>query len=69
LKAGRNEARRAIIRSMAAQSHGVSPWGRWFVEALEGYDESGRLARGKSYANTGKVPELDFAGCSRNLSR
>jgi uncharacterized Zn finger protein len=54
---------------MAAQSHGVSPWGRWFVEALEGYDESGRLARGKSYANTGKVPELDFAGCSRNLSR
>ncbi len=38
--------------------YGTTPWGAWFVRALEGYDESGRLGRGKSYANTGKVKEL-----------
>jgi uncharacterized Zn finger protein/superfamily II DNA or RNA helicase len=38
--------------------YGTTPWGAWFVGALEGYDESGRLARGKSYANTGKVKDL-----------
>jgi superfamily II DNA or RNA helicase len=39
---------------------GITPWGAWFAEALEGYDESGRLSRGKSYANTGKVKELSI---------
>lgn len=48
----------------AASSFGLTPWGRWFVEALDGYDESGRLSRGKSYANTGKVSQLDFEGCA-----
>ncbi len=37
---------------------GRTPWGAWFVEALSRFDESGRLARGKSYANTGKVAAL-----------
>jgi len=48
----------------ASQRYGITPWGSWFAEALEGFDESGRLSRGKSYANTGKVPKLDFEGCS-----
>jgi superfamily II DNA or RNA helicase len=48
----------------AAQKYGITPWGRWFAEALADFDESGRLSRGKSYANTGKVPELRFEGCS-----
>ena len=39
---------------------GITAWGAWFVEALEDYDESGRLSRGKSYANTGKVKELSI---------
>jgi uncharacterized Zn finger protein/superfamily II DNA or RNA helicase len=42
--------------------YGTTAWGQWFVEALEGFDESGRLSRGKSYANTGKVFELTAEG-------
>ena len=38
--------------------YGLTPWGRWFAEALDGFDENGRLSRGKSYADTGKVLEL-----------
>jgi uncharacterized Zn finger protein/superfamily II DNA or RNA helicase len=39
---------------------GITPWGAWFIETLEGYDESGRLLRGKNYANTDKVRELSI---------
>ena len=38
---------------------GTTAWGRWFAEALEGFDENGRLSRGKSYARSGKVFELE----------
>lgn len=48
---------------MAARTtYGITAWGRWFAEALEGFDENGRLSRGKSYANTGKVFELSAEG-------
>ncbi|MDR2404416.1 MAG: DEAD/DEAH box helicase [Spirochaetaceae bacterium] len=43
---------------MARQNYGVSPWGKWFVEVLEGYEMGARLDRGRSYANTGKVLSL-----------
>jgi superfamily II DNA or RNA helicase len=47
-----------------ASKYGVTPWGRWFAEALSGFDESGRLSRGASYANTGKVASINFEGRS-----
>jgi superfamily II DNA or RNA helicase len=46
-----------------ANVYGTTAWGRWFAEALEDFDESGRLSRGKSYANTGKVSELAVESC------
>jgi superfamily II DNA or RNA helicase len=50
---------------MAAESHfGITPWGAWFAEALESFDEGGRLTRGESYANTGRVERLEREGCS-----
>jgi SNF2 family DNA or RNA helicase len=42
--------------------YGITPWGRRFAWALEGYDRSGRLARGKNYADAGKVTELLVQG-------
>jgi len=48
----------------AAPRYGITPWGAWFAEALEGFDESGRLSRGKSYANTGRVVSIEFEGRS-----
>jgi superfamily II DNA or RNA helicase len=47
----------------ALKAYGLTPWGAWFIDALLGFDESGRLARGLSYANTGKVAELEVEGC------
>ncbi len=41
---------------------GVTPWGRWFVDALEHSRESARLVRGRSYATTGKVSTIEFEG-------
>jgi uncharacterized Zn finger protein len=32
-------------------------WGKRFIEALEKFTDSGRLARGRSYANNGKIKE------------
>ncbi|GAB4301793.1 MAG: hypothetical protein Kow0091_00360 [Geminocystis sp.] len=32
-------------------------WGQRFIEALESFTDSGRLSRGRSYANNGKVKE------------
>jgi superfamily II DNA or RNA helicase len=45
-----------------ATTFGTTAWGRWFAESLEAFDENGRLSRGKSYANTGKVFELEAEG-------
>ncbi|UTC67050.1 MULTISPECIES: DEAD/DEAH box helicase [unclassified Treponema] len=47
---------------MARQSYGTTPWGAWFLEMLKAYDDSGRLSRGKTYANTGKVNSLVVNG-------
>lgn len=40
---------------MARTEYGTTWWGQKWLEALNGMDYSGRLPRGKSYANTGKV--------------
>ncbi|GHT50058.1 helicase [Spirochaetia bacterium] len=47
---------------MSRQQYGSTPWGKWFVDTLEAYDLGGRLVRGKTYANTGKVLTFDIDG-------
>ncbi|MDR1786822.1 MAG: hypothetical protein LBR23_10240 [Spirochaetaceae bacterium] len=47
---------------MPAQ-YGLTPWGAWFIEALEAYHLDERLDRGRSYANTGKVLSLEIGDC------
>ena len=42
--------------------YGSTAWGKWFLEMLAAYDSAGRLARGKTYANTGKVQSLAING-------
>ena len=39
----------------ARKEYGVSWWGKKWLDALNQIDNSNRLPRGKSYANTGKV--------------
>ena len=41
------------------RKYGTSWWGKKFLEALEEMDYSGRLARGRTYANKGLVLELN----------
>ncbi|HUW71232.1 MAG TPA: SNF2-related protein [bacterium] len=41
---------------------GLTPWGRYFIEAMEGLADEGRLTRGRSYAGSGAVLELDVKG-------
>lgn len=43
---------------MTRTQYGNTPWGKWFLEMLSDYDDAGRLSRGKTYANTGKVNAL-----------
>ena len=40
--------------------YGVTPWGKWFIDVLDSYEMGERLARGMTYANTGRVFSLDF---------
>ena len=47
---------------MARSKYGTMPWGAWFLRMLESYDGNGRVSRGKSYANTGKVDSLVITG-------
>ena len=47
---------------MARSKYGMTPWGAWFLRMLESYDGNGRVSRGKSYANTGKVDSLVITG-------
>jgi len=42
------------------KKYGVTPWGEIFMDAIDGFDESGRLGRGKTYANTGRVLKLEI---------
>lgn len=41
-------------------NYGTTPWGKLFLDALNKHysSDSGRLNRGKSYANTGKVKSI-----------
>ncbi|HOX32488.1 MAG TPA: SNF2-related protein [Spirochaetales bacterium] len=39
---------------------GATAWGRYFVEALEGQADEGRLARGRSYAGNERVAALEI---------
>jgi len=38
--------------------YGITPWGSWFIDMLNSYGLEGRLDRGRTYANTGKVLSL-----------
>jgi len=38
--------------------YGITPWGSWFIDVLNSYGMGGRLDRGRTYANTGKVLSL-----------
>lgn len=41
---------------------GLTPSGRYFIEAMEGLADAGRLTRGRSYAGSGAVLELAIDG-------
>jgi len=41
---------------------GQTWWGQQWINILEGLDESGRLARGRTYANNGSVQSIAFEG-------
>ena len=41
------------------RKYGTSPWGKQFLAALERMDYSGRLGRGKTYANKGLVEAIE----------
>ena len=41
---------------------GQTWWGQQWINLLEGLDESGRLARGRTYANNGSVQSIAFEG-------
>ncbi|MDR1910195.1 MAG: DEAD/DEAH box helicase family protein [Spirochaetaceae bacterium] len=47
---------------MAKNSYGVTPWGKWFMEILDGYRMGERLDRGRRYANAGNVVSLEIKG-------
>jgi len=40
---------------MARKQYGITIWGAELLKVLEQKTDSGRLGRGKTYANTGKV--------------
>ncbi|NJC28379.1 DEAD/DEAH box helicase [Neolewinella antarctica] len=44
------------------RKYGTTWWGAQFLEALQRADNTGRLARGKTYANKGLVLNIDSAG-------
>ncbi len=47
------------------RKYGTSWWGRAFLTALEEADYSGRLGRGKTYANKGLVEQIEYPGPGR----
>ncbi|MEO0734931.1 MAG: SWIM zinc finger family protein, partial [Bacteroidota bacterium] len=44
------------------RKYGTSWWGKAFLEALQAADNSGRLGRGKTYANKGLVLNIESGG-------
>lgn len=51
---------------MAKTLYGTTIWGGEFLKAIERETDSGRLGRGKTYANTGKVYDVKLQ--SRNIN-
>jgi uncharacterized Zn finger protein/superfamily II DNA or RNA helicase len=47
------------------RKYGTTWWGKQFLEALERADNSGRLGRGKTYANKGLVLNIDSTGAGQ----
>ncbi|MFA7083077.1 MAG: DEAD/DEAH box helicase [Arcobacteraceae bacterium] len=45
---------------MAKNNYGTTLWGNEFLQAIEEQTDSGRLSRGKNYANTGKVFDVNL---------
>ena len=45
---------------MARKNYGTTIWGGAFLKAIERETDSGRLSRGRSYANTGKVYDVQL---------
>ncbi|MFQ5447693.1 MAG: SWIM zinc finger family protein, partial [Saprospiraceae bacterium] len=45
-----------------AKKYGITWWGQQWLNALSNIDNSNRLPRGRSYANTGKVRSTDVSG-------
>lgn len=42
--------------------YGKSPWGEYFIQTLLSHYDEGRLQRGRTYANTGKVASVEITG-------
>jgi uncharacterized Zn finger protein/superfamily II DNA or RNA helicase len=40
--------------------YGITPWGSWFIDALDSYKMGERLERGRRYANAGRVLSLEL---------
>ena len=45
---------------MARKNYGTTVWGEAFLRAIERETDSGRLSRGRSYANTGRVYDIQL---------
>lgn len=43
---------------MAQKAYGTTPWGKEFLASIENETDTGRLGRGRSYANTGKIYDV-----------
>ena len=46
---------------MARKVYGITPWGKELLDIIERKTDSGRLSRGKTYANTGKVYDIEVS--------
>jgi SNF2 family DNA or RNA helicase/uncharacterized Zn finger protein len=46
---------------MARKSYGTTLWGKEFLTSIENKTDDGRLSRGKTYANTGKIYDVNFS--------
>lgn len=42
---------------MTRKAYGTTLWGKEFLTSIENETDEGRLSRGKTYVNTGKIYE------------
>jgi len=49
------------ILYMAKKIYGTTVWGKEFLSAIENETDDGRLSRGKTYANTGKIYDVKLS--------